>query len=393
MKYCIKCGLQLEDDSIFCPVCGMQQTQPQNVQPEYPQMNAQPQYPQMNDQAQYPQAYPQQQFAQPQYPQQQYPQQQYPQVYPQQQYGYGAPNNAAGYGNAAAPVLPQVKAGDKADGKVKEGKSKKKFIVIPVIVVLLAALGVGSYFLFFRKNKKDPTEKQVQVLDAYFEALSDMDFDAIYKLNSPNSDERFNLGTDRVPLSELLIDTYGYYRGNIDQSTYMYGRFREMFMDSYGFPDHDLDEYREVMRDSDLFREHHADFTAEYDLISLKNASECKISFGRGRKTVDDMRAYIADKMDLDVDDIYVAKIHIYWRYGDLEYGFDSSWWRNEDYKKIMEESGPYDESTGEKAKTYGECVDYYDNLEYDVFLYEVDGEWYIYNINMRENGYGWSVE
>lgn len=393
MKYCIKCGLQLEDDSIFCPVCGMQQTQPQNVQPQYPQMDAQPEYPQMNAQAQYPQAYPQQHFAQPQYPQQQYPQQQYPLVYPQQQYGYGAPNNAAGYGNAAAPVLPQVKAGDKADGKVKEGKSKKKFIVIPVIVVLLAALGVGSYFLFFRKNKKDPTEKQVQVLDAYFEALSDMDFDAIYKLNSPNSDERFNLGTDRVPLSELLTDVYRYPRGSLDD---MFSYFPDMFLKSYGFPERDKDdmeEFRKVNKDVDLFREHYKDFKAEYDLISLENASEYEISYGHGRRQVEDMAEYIADDMELDVEDVYVAKIHIYWSYGDKEYGYDSSWWYNDNYKRLMEEYGPYDESTGEKAKTYGECVDYYDNLEYDVFLYEVDGEWYIYNINMRENGYGWSVE
>jgi hypothetical protein len=33
-------------------------------------------------------------------------------------------------------------------------------------------------------------EEDIRKKNAYFEALSDMDFDTIYKLNSPNSDER-----------------------------------------------------------------------------------------------------------------------------------------------------------------------------------------------------------
>lgn len=46
MKFCTKCGTQLNDDSKFCNTCGAQQAiQPQNPQPQYAQPHyAQPQY-------------------------------------------------------------------------------------------------------------------------------------------------------------------------------------------------------------------------------------------------------------------------------------------------------------------------------------------------------------
>ena len=346
MKYCINCGTQLEDNALFCSSCGAKQIV-QNLPVQQPQQV-------------------QQQYVQPQYVQPQYVQPQY--------------------------VQPQ--AFSAGAGKPEERKKgKKKFFIIPLIVVLLAAIGVGAFFLFFRKNQTDPTEKQIQVLDAYFEAMSDMDFDTIYRLNAPDSDERFNVGTDRVTLAELLIDMYRYPRGSLDD---MFSYFPDMFLKSYGFPERDkggMEESRKVNKDPDLFRKHYKDFKAEYDLISLENASEYEISYGHGRRQVEDMAEYIADDMGLDVEDVYVAKIHIYWSYGDKEYGYDKSWWDNEKYREVVGESGPYDENIGKKVQTYREYVDYYDNLEYNVFLYEVDGEWYIYNINMRENGYGWSVD
>ena len=366
MKYCINCGTQLEDNALFCTVCGAKQiVQNQQVQQPQPvQQLQQPQQPQYGQQVQMP-------YGQPQYGQQQYVQPQYVQ-----------------------PQYVQPQAFSAGAGKPEERKKgKKKFFIIPLIVVLLVALGVGAFFLFFRKNQTDPTEKQIQVLDAYFEAMSDMDFDTIYRLNAPDSDERFNVGTDRVTLAELLIDMYRYPRGSLDD---MFSYFPDMFLKSYGFPERDkggMEESRKVNKDPDLFRKHYKDFKAEYDLISLENASEYEISYGHGRRQVEDLAEYIADDMGLDVEDVYVAKIHIYWSYGDKEYGYDKSWWDNEKYREVVGESGPYDENIGKKVQTYREYVDYYDNLEYNVFLYEVDGEWYIYNINMRDEGYGWSVD
>ena len=371
VKFCINCGTQLEDNALFCTVCGAKQlVQNQQVQQPQPvQQLQQPQQPQYGQQVQMP-------YGQPQYGQQQYVQPQY--IQPQQ----------------VQPQYVQPQAFSAGAGKPEERKKgKKKFFIIPLIVVLLVALGVGAFFLFFRKNQTDPTEKQIQVLDAYFEAMSDMDFDTIYRLNAPDSDERFNVGTDRVTLAELLIDMYRYPRGSLDD---MFSYFPDMFLKSYGFPERDkggMEESRKVNKDPDLFRKHYKDFKAEYDLISLENASEYEISYGHGRRQVEDMAEYIADDMGLDVEDVYVAKIHIYWSYGDKEYGYDKSWWDNEKYREVVGESGPYDENIGKKVQTYREYVDYYDNLEYNVFLYEVDGEWYIYNINMRENGYGWSVD
>ena len=370
VKFCINCGTQLEDNALFCTTCGAKQLQNQQVQQLQPvQQLQQPQQPQYGQQVQMP-------YGQPQYGQQQYVQPQY--IQPQQ----------------VQPQYVQPQAFSAGAGKPEERKKgKKKFFIIPLIVVLLVALGAGAFFLFFRKNQTDPTEKQIQVLDAYFEAMSDMDFDTIYRLNAPDSDERFNVGTDRVTLAELLIDMYRYPRGSLDD---MFSYFPDMFLKSYGFPERDkggMEESRKVNKDPDLFRKHYKDFKAEYDLISLENASEYEISYGHGRRQVEDMAEYIADDMGLDVEDVYVAKIHIYWSYGDKEYGYDKSWWDNEKYREVVGESGPYDENIGKKVQTYREYVDYYDNLEYNVFLYEVDGEWYIYNINMRDEGYGWSVD
>ena len=343
MKYCINCGKQLADDALFCTECGAKQ------------------------------------------------------AYPQQQAAYGTTNTDANYNYAAAPVVAPINTGSKNDGKTKEKKSgKKKFIVIPIVLLLLVALGVGAYFMFFSKsNKTKGTGKQTQVLDEYFEAITNMDFDAIYKLNSPDSDKRFNIGTDRVTLSELLTEMYHYPRSSvIDHSSYMLQMTPDIYLKSYGFPGYDeggMDEYSKVNKDNDLFKEKFKDFKAEYELISMKNASECEISYGNGARKVDDMSKYIANDMDLEVEDVYVAKIHIKWSYGDKRYGFDETWWNDATFTRIMNDYGIDD---GEKhLHGYKEIMDFYDNLEYDVFLYEVDGEWYIYNINMRENGYKWSVK
>ena len=362
MKYCAKCGKQLPDGAIFCSACGTKQNN--QIQTE----------------------------------------QQYVSVYPQQQYGYAANTDTYNYVNVINSEVNQVYADMNNHKNSKAGKSgHRKALVICIILFLLVGLGAGAYFVFFGKDKKqsanDVQKAKEKVLDDYFEALTNMDFEAIYKLNSPNSDERFNIGTDRATLAELLTDLYHYPRGaTIDNSSYMLSNTEvsDVYLKSYGFSGYyegGMDEYRNVNRDNELFKEKYKDFKVEYELISLDKASNYKISRGNGLSPVNDMKQYISHEMDLDVDDVYVAKIHIKWSYGDKRYGFDKSWWNNAVYKEIMDNQGITDKKTGKILSSYNELVDFYDSMVYDVFLYETYGEWYIFNINMRDNGYGWSVE
>ena len=258
MKFCGNCGTQLEDSALFCGQCGMKQVYQiqQQVQPQ--QIQQQPI---------------QQQYAQPQQVQQYYAQ-------PQQQ----------------------------NSGKTKKRKSgKKKYVLVPLFLLLLVAIGFGAFFMFFDKDKSSGSKKnskggnnaqgseekvledvlddygshgsQEQVLDEYFQDLSNMDFDAIVKLNSPKSDEMYNVGLDQVTLAEMLTQMYNYPRSlTIDNSSYMLlnTEVGDIFLKSYGFPGYEeggMDEYRKTNQDNDLFREKHKDFKAEYELISLKSAS------------------------------------------------------------------------------------------------------------------------
>ena len=429
MKYCTMCGAALEDEAVFCSVCGTKQATQQNVQqvqiPQQPvpQNIQQEQMPQQQVAQNY-QSYPQQAYFQQNqmlqqpsaqnyqpYPQQPvqnyqpYPQQPYFQSNQMSQQQVAQQNMQQGQmpqqpfiaqaQSMQAPTLQEqtnqsLPTQNTTEQNTNGGKKKKKLIIASIAAVLVIGLGIGAYFLFFKKK----SESRVEVLDKYFEALNDMDFEKIDELYTSNVEKRYNFENKRT--SVLLIRDFEYYRGSIIEAmdtARMNRDLMDMYYRSYGFSNYvdSVEERKNIEMDDDLFKEKYKDFKAKYELISYEEASKYKISYRQGIKYVDidDMGEYISDKLSVNVDKVYVAKIHIKWSYGNKKYGYDESWWQNDTFKDYLEvQGGIMDETTMRRVSDYDDIIDAYDHIIYDVFIYESDGKQYIYNPNIIRNHY-----
>ncbi|SEF40032.1 hypothetical protein SAMN04487934_10122 [Eubacterium ruminantium] len=278
--------------------------------------------------------------------------------------------------------MPAVIDDNTKSGGPSTGKSKKK-IIIPIVALLVIGLGVGGFFIFKKLTKK-PQEK---VLDSFFEALNNMDIEKAETYCAPEGTERYGDMIQYGALSNLYTNRFGFTRGIFDYNDMLRldTDLMDMYLKSYGFSssrDGGLEKRRQCEENNDMFRMKYSDFHVEYDLVSLKPASEYTISYQYKAKQIeiDDMAGTIESGMHFeegDVTDVYVAKIHIKWRYGDKKYGYDKSWWSNSAFDSAKVN---IHDSYGNKLGSYNEVVNYYDNIVYNVFIYEYKGKWYIYN-------------
>jgi len=412
MKFCTKCGSELFDDAVFCSKCGTKQIMPNEQAAQYgqnaqynqyvQQPGAQPQQGQYNQAAQYnPTAQYGQNAQYNQYVQQSAAQPQQGQFNQAAQYNPTAQYNQAAQYNPNAQYnqyIPQPGFQPPSEGTVKKGI--KKPVIISAIVVLALGLGIGAYFLFFKKANKSPQEK---VLDGFFEALSEMDMSKAESYCAPAGSEKYGTIIDQQgqSLSNQITNRFCFCRSTLQQMDYL--RFEQEILDiylsSYGFvsaKNGGWEDYCETNDDNARFKEKYKDFKVDYELVSLKKASEYTISYRDRIKKIEipDMAEYISSNREVDVNDVYVAKIKIHWRYGNKKYGFDEAWWNNEKFTRAFENSGLYNERTGKKCTTYSQVINYYDNSVYDVFIYESNGEWYIFNPYIIRYYYsGWTVE
>ncbi len=166
--FCPHCGKQIPDGSKFCTACGAVMTDEVRAAVQQPQQSDPQPYAQQpyEQQAYTQQPYTQQPYAQQPYEQQAYTQQPYAQQgYAQQPYeqqAYAQP----GFDPYAAPAAVET----------KKKKSKKPLFITLGALVLVAALAVGAWFLFFRNKGNSfegPLAPMMEAADKSMAALED----------------------------------------------------------------------------------------------------------------------------------------------------------------------------------------------------------------------------
>ena len=122
--------------------------------------------------------------------------------------------------------------------------------------------------------------------------------------------------------------------------------------------------------------------SVSYDVIDIKPLSDIELTYSdkSGNNVVVDRelvekRANITNMStrefsDVEVGDIYVAQLHIEWKYDNMLYGYDKSWWNDEEFDRWVK--------NGSFPETYKEAINEAKNRVYTLIIYECDEEWYV---------------
>ena len=294
---------------------------------------------------------------------------------------------------------------------IKKGKKKGlKIGIIVGIVLVLALAGVGIT-LMIKKGGSDseitslPKAKtpQEEALNNYFDAINNFDVDAFmeacYPQESIDADRGYSNGTVSWYTS---TQNMGLTRGPIDMSN---GRCDFGFKDnkvlaeSYPSPcssflaslareegdekkaeeyEQEYEEYNEL-RESDAGAKNYlCDLRITYNLLQMDILNDCKVVTNNGYEV--DVNDYINgminggnDEVAVSADDIYVARIQIEWAYGDKLYGWDEAWWNDSDFLNSVSMLNIT------SRNTYESIIEEYKNREYVMFIYQYNGDWYVW--------------
>ena len=277
--------------------------------------------------------------------------------------------------------------------RLKVDRKTKKLSIFFVVVILLMGLGLGGCVASEKndssaKEGKSKTNKEMspqeKVLDQYFKALNDMDMEAVDALYVPkDSQNSGEISSSSLSLGYLMKSNFTFTMSHLASADLEKLAYRDMFLKSYGFDSYHeggYKDYVETCNNDELYRSKFQDFEVSYELVSLKEASEYKISYSKGLDEIEvpDMAEYLHSTLDVPVSEVYVAKIKINWSYGNKKYGYDKSWWNNKDFKESLNARPIL--ADDKKLTTYNDFVKYYDNQIYNAFIYQSDGEWYLFH-------------
>lgn len=324
MKYCPNCGNQLSDEALFCEYCGAKQ-------PVVHQSEPQPMPQSMPD---------------------------------------------------PAMVQSQISMGTelKTEKASKKKKGSKKPLIITLIIILVAALGVGGFFLI-KHLTKSPQEK---LLDEYFEAINERDFDALDNMVLGNDSNLSELDDRRV-----IIDRLAFYPGNFYWSDFL--KLDKVVAEEYykglgysGSSYEDLyDNYHEDMENGGKILL--SKFNCSYELEDVKKAEDCdSIGYFKNGITfveIDDAEEFIEDYLDIEVDDVYAVKLKIYWEYNGLPYGNDEKMY------EIADDNGVF------VPWVYDDVIDEMEDKDYYMLIYKSGDKWYMYNNSILKWSYSWRIE
>ncbi len=250
-------------------------------------------------------------------------------------------------------------------------KIKKIVAVVMCMVFAVALLGCGS-------ASSGGAEDAIK---EYFDACNDMDMEAIHAASYPAG---MNGTYSEKILQEGDYNFYmcwreqlGFSRSKYDMADW--AKFDPNFIVFEDFPVAYEGENGELQtRDGErlTLEEVFPDFAVEYTIEELEHFGDCEV-FAR-----DGLSLIAMENMDeivgvdgygwLDVDDMYVAQLKVEWSYEDKPYGYNRHWWKDENFAKSPT-GGSYEEVVAEQA-----------DMEYIVFVYKYDGEWYVYPESLK---------
>lgn len=250
-------------------------------------------------------------------------------------------------------------------------KIKKIVAVVMCMVFAVALLGCGS-------ASSGGAEDAIK---EYFDACNDMDMEAIHAASYPagmsgSFSERL-LSESEYDFYYCWINVLGFYRSKYDLADW--AKFDPNFIVFEDFPVAYEGENGELQtRDGErlTLEEVFPDFAVEYTIEEMEHFGDCRVCFRDGLNLIDmkDMDQIIGvdEEGYLDVEDMYVAQLKVEWSYEDKPYGYNRHWWKDENFAKAPT-GGSYEELVAEM-----------EDMEYTVFVYKYDGEWYMFPVTLK---------
>lgn len=230
-------------------------------------------------------------------------------------------------------------------------------------------------------------EKALVAIEKYFEAYNDMNLEAIHNASFPKG---FEMNSWMVCETEydffycwarVLGMNRSLFDGGLDMTDIpnfvVYRDYPMVYADENG-------DLLDCNGEKLTLEEVLPNFSISYDIIEIKPYEECTVYYRDG------MEYYEFGSMDkivpgqgeeyLDIDNMYVAQVKVEYYYGDDLYGYNKDWWNDETFCEYNH-WGSYEETIED---AFRESV---------LFIYEYDGDWYVYPIRWRDSGYTYKVE
>lgn len=259
-------------------------------------------------------------------------------------------------------------------------KMLKKNLALILCLTLVGMLsGCGS------QAKSGPSE----AIKEYFDACNAMDMEAIDNASIPDGKEGYYtsqlLSTDDYSFYENWRSTMGFYRSKLDAADFIKFNPEFVIFDDYSYvstgPNGELLNYD---REEITLEEALPDFSVNYKIEEIEQFDDCTayLKSGLSLIEIEDMDKVVAlsDGSFLDVQDMYVAKLKVEWSYGNNLYGYNKSWWNDEEFCNFVPAS--YEDTIKEHA-----------DLDYIVFVYKYNDEWYVCPENLKASTFLYAAE
>lgn len=226
-------------------------------------------------------------------------------------------------------------------------------------------------------------EKALAAIKKYFEAYGDMDLEAIHNASYPKGcemDSRMVCETE-YDFFDCWINFLGMGRSRFDYTDWT--KVDPTFLVYKDYPlvyegvNGELLNYEgeQLTLDEVL-----PNFLILYEIIEMKPYEECSVYYRVG---LDEFHE-IASKDEIvrppygeyiAVDNMYVAQVKVEYYYGDDLYGYNKDWWNDETFYERS-----YVKSYEEEIE---DCI-----IESIFFVYEYDGNWYVYPHQVNRYGF-----
>ena len=258
----------------------------------------------------------------------------------------------------------------------KQKKGSKKTLIIAIVLILVAALGVGGFFLI-KALTKSPQEK---ALDQYFEAVNNKDKEAVCDMAYDTKENTSNY--------MFFVQSLGFWPSYVSRNDILNADqdVMEVYYKELGYKGSTIEELRENFRedingDADILLN---GLKVSYELEELKKAEDCEIGYYKNGLTfveVDDIEKEIEEKYDIDVSDVYVAKMKITWEYNGHKYG------NNDKLMDVVDKKGDI------FSRNMQDMNDQLDDMDYYMVIYKCDGKYYLLDYRIMSWNNTWKIE
>lgn len=291
-----------------------------------------------------------------------------------------------------------------APQNIAKNKKKIKLSKKGIIISAMALVVVGIVVVIILKQPGNLLSPQRKIIDEYFDAINDKDIEDIYEIAYTDEmieflydgDDSFNgMANDELRFfagdnNGIMGFRRGYYYG--------VGEKYDCFADSYPDASDGLSEEEITEKTLDMLE-------VSYDIVDIKPLDEVNLTYNyrcnlvnfdmdclkerlNFTKMVDDDT--VSKEFGHKVDDVYVAKVEVSWKYDDMLYGVDKKWWKDKEAKEYITNMGypTYEDGLRHFSHFFDEFKAYH-----FLVLYQIDDEWYIYKANYLYGSKGYILD